>query len=241
MNKIPEISLLLPTRNRVWALKRLFESIIKTTYDYKNIEIVLYIDEDDLQSRDITLNEITLKKITGPRQEMGKVLNTCYKESKGHCLININDDAVFETANWDILILNRIKDIQDEIYLIYGNDLHKGKKHPTFPGISRKVCEILDGFSHYGYERFLIETHLFDIFIKLRKLGYSRIFYMSDVIFEHRHYLADKSSPDETYLSRNTYKDHHLFISLARDRHYSALKLAQYICNIRNYCKNELY
>ena len=140
-------------------MKRLFESIIKTTSNCGNIEIILYLDEDDLESHKIHAPEISLKKVVKPREKMGKVVNLCCKASKGKCLININDDVIFRTQNWELLILDKIKSIPDEVYLFYANDLRSRKGNPTFPVISRKTYELMDGFSPDDYIRFFIETH----------------------------------------------------------------------------------
>lgn len=228
-----KISLLLPTRNRIWAVERLFESIIKTTFDCKNIEIVLYIDEDDIKSREISISEISLIKIVRPRETMGKTLNLCCKSATGDYLFNINDDVVFRTPDWDAEVMKIIKQYRDDIFLIYGNDLHKKEKSPTSPLISKTAFEIIGGFSPEGYTRFYIETHLLDIFAKLKKIGRDRIFYLHDVIFEHRHFVLNKAAIDDTYLSRSNYADRQLFVSLARDRYYQSLKLAQYIENFK--------
>lgn len=228
-----KISIILPTRGRVGSVKRLFESIIETTDCCEGIEIILYIDEDDPASHNISSSKLSVTKLIRPRENMGKITNICYKASTGDYIILMNDDVLFRTPHWDTIILEKIHFIPDKIFLMYGNDLHKGKKMPTFPIISRKLCEIMDGVCPDSYVRFHIEYHLLDIFVQLKRFKENRIFYIPEVVFEHLHYTIGKSSSDETYLSRNNQVDIYTFVSLARERYYQALKLAQYIKNCR--------
>jgi hypothetical protein len=48
MEEVIDISLLVPTRGRPQLLQRLFDSLAETTSRLERIEIVLYIDDDDL-------------------------------------------------------------------------------------------------------------------------------------------------------------------------------------------------
>ena len=223
-----KISIILPTRGRQSSVYRLLDSIVKTTDNPEDLEIIIYADEDDIESQNISFPAFSIIKLTGQRETMGRITNLCYKASTGSYIFLMNDDVVFRTSHWDTVIFKKIKSVPDEVFLIYGNDLHKGEKMPSFPIISRKFCELMDGACPDNIS-FHIEGHIFDIFKRLKRFGFNRIVYLSDIIFEHLHYLAGKSSPDDTYLSRNNQMDEITFISISRERYYLALKLAWYI------------
>jgi hypothetical protein len=65
-NSNPLISLLLPTRERPALVNRLFASIAETTFHLKQVEVVLYIDEDDTDSHDLDSADFRVVRIVGP-------------------------------------------------------------------------------------------------------------------------------------------------------------------------------
>jgi hypothetical protein len=224
------VSLLLPTRGRIALVQRLLESLIATTSDLRRLELVLYIDEDDPETGDICHPSLSLVKIIGrPGETMGNMNRVCYEASRGRYVMLINDDVIFRTKNWDSRVLQTANIFPDEIALVYGNDLDQGEAVPTFPIVSRRVCELLGGICPSGYRHLHIESHLLDIFRQLSRLGHKRICYMEDVIFEHMHYVVGKSALDATYVKKNQRLDDLLFIALDEERAFAAKILARTI------------
>jgi glycosyl transferase family 2 len=225
-----DFSLLLPTRGRVHLVQRLFESVVATCRDARRLEIVLYVDEDDHESRQIVCSSLSLVKIVGqPRETMGRMNRACYDASHGRYVILMNDDAVFRTPGWDNRVLQAANDFPDGIALIYGNDLDQGEAVPTFPILPRAVCDVLGGVCPPGYRNLHIESHLLDIFRQLARLGHDRIRYLDDVVFEHMHHAVGKASLDPTYVKNNHRADDLLFIALDDERYFKAKLLAQHI------------
>jgi hypothetical protein len=223
-------SLLLPTRGRAPLVQRLFDSLVETTTELWKLEVVLYIDEDDADSEEISHPEISLVKVVGhPGETMGNMTRACYDASQGSYLVLMNDDAVFRTSDWDARVLEVAARFPDEIALIYGNDLDQGETVPTFPIVPRTVCDVLGEICPRGYRHLHIESHLLDIFNQLARLGHKRICYLDDVIFEHLHYVVGKAAIDSTYGKRNQRADDLLFIALDDERAFKAKLLAQYI------------
>jgi len=223
-------SILLPTRGRPSLLERLFESILRTAHDPSSIEIILYIDADDLLSYGIEMQGLKVTKlINPPGRSMGQIFKECYEVSTGRYIMLMNDDAVFRTKDWDLRVIDVFSKFQDDIAFVYCNDLDQGEKVPTFPILSRRVCELMGGVCPTGYLNLHIESHIIDIFKQLKKYGHDRIVYLSDVIIEHLHYAIGKSKRDDTYMKKNPVLDDRLFISLDEDRKRMALKLSQYI------------
>jgi hypothetical protein len=240
MNAGAQISLLLPTRERSALVQRLFDSLVRTTTDLRRLEVVLYTDEDDCESREISHSELSLVKIVGhPGETMGNMNRACYEASHGRHLMLINDDAVFRTLGWDTRVVEAASHFSDEIALIYGNDLDQGKAVPTFPIVSRTVCEVLGEICPRGYRNLHIESHLLDIFKQLARLGHNRICYLDDVIFEHMHYVVGKAVVDSTYIKKNQRADDLLFIALDDERAFKARLLVQHIEASHNYHSTE--
>lgn len=229
-NAVPQISLLLPTRGRVSLVRRLFASVVQTTENLRRVEIVLCIDEDDRESLEIDHPELSLIKTVGrPGRTMGEMTRACYESSRGRYVMLINDDVIFRTTHWDVRVLETATRFSDDISLIYGNDLDQGDAVPTFPILSRAVCDLLGEVCPRGYRHLHIESHWLDIFKQLARLGHKRICYLDEVIFEHMHYVVGKAAIDPTYEKRDQRLDDLLFIALDDERSFKAKLLARYI------------
>lgn len=225
-----QLSLLLPTRGRAPLVQRLFDSLVQTTADLQCLEVVLYIDEDDGETQKIFHPTLSLVKIVGrPGQTMGNMNRVCYESSRGSHVMLINDDLIFRTPHWDARVIETANRFADKIALIYGNDLDQGESVPTFPIVSRTVCDLLGEICPSGYRHLHIESHLLDIFKQLARLGHKRICYLEDVIFEHMHYVVGKAAVDSTYAKRNQRLDDLLFIALDDERAFKARLLARRI------------
>ena len=225
-----DISLLVPTRGRPKLLQRLFDSLVDTTSQLARIEIVLYIDEDDLPTHEVTHASLQLIKLIKPAGEkMGRMNQLCYEASRGRFVMLMNDDVVFRTKAWDGRVLDAFRRFPDEAALVYGNDLHQQESMATLPIVSRAVCDIMGGICPRDYLNVYIDVHLFDVFKKLAKLGYSRTAYLEDVVFEHLHHEVGKSSLDSTYVKKNEQFDDLLFINLEDERWNQAKMLKRYI------------
>ena len=232
------ISLLLPTRGRPRLVQRLFDSLVLTTSDLENLEVVLYVDEDDRESRDLSHSSLFLLKIVGlSGQTMGHMNRACYEASRGRYVMLINDDMIFRTPHWDTRVMTAFSSLPDEIALVYGNDLDQGDAVPTFPIVSRTVCEVLGEICPRGYQNLHIESHLFDIFKQLRRLGYNRIRYLEDVIFEHMHPVVGKAQLGNSYQKKDPRGDDLLFIALDDERTFKAELLARYLETRSKDCK----
>ena len=224
------ISILLPTRGRPSLVYRLFESLSQTTSNTENLEVILYLDEDDIPSHEISYALLKIIKLIRPvGKSMGKMIRECYKASHGRYIIIMNDDAVFRTKGWDLSVMDAFSRFPDDVAFVYGNDLDRGRRMPTFPILSRKVCEMMGEVCPDEYLNLHIESHLFDIFNQLKSLGHDRMVYLKNVIFEHMHYVLGKSEHDETYVKKSPSTDDRLFVALAEERRNMARRLAQYI------------
>jgi hypothetical protein len=186
---IPLISFLLPTRGRPELVKRFINSAKVLADCPESFEIILYVDEDDI-SPPIESNHKNLKIIYGPRTSMGTCNSRCLAEAIGEIIVLANDDVVLKTKGWDTEIRKIHEKYFDGIYLAYPNDLFKKKRGAAFPILSRKTCTLLAQPFPSIYKGSFIDTHILDIFIRLKFLGLNRIYYLEGVIFEHLHFLS---------------------------------------------------
>lgn len=224
-----KISLLLPTRARPLLVKRLFQSIIDYTTDLDDLEIIMCLDEDDHESHGIEDSRLQIIKKIGPRSSMGTYNTKCLEGSNGNIIMLMNDDLVVLTPGWDRIIIDHFRSIPDRIYLAYPNDSEAGHSMCTFPIMSRQTCDILSKPYPKEYDALYIDAHIFDIFTRLKHLGYNRIFYLRDVVFDHRHFINGKVRPDASYSHKNRFTDAMTFISLRHLRQVSAQRLVSSI------------
>jgi hypothetical protein len=229
----PLISLLLPTRGRPVLVNRLFTSIIAATSHLHQVEVILYVDEDDTDSLYLDSEDFRVVRIVGPALSMGGYNSACLERAQGDVLILANDDMVIRTPGWDDRILAMHAEFEDQIYLGYANDLFKKSRFCTFPILSRRTCEILADPYPTVYRRAFIDVHLFDIFKRLQHAGFDRIRYYDDVIFEHLHYRSGKAPYDATYgyTQSGRFADDPTFIALAPMRSAAANRLISAIRN----------
>lgn len=138
---IPQlISLLLPTRGRPALAKDFFQSVADQSTHPEAAEIVLYVDEDDVESHHLDHPDIRIDRIIGPKLTMGGYDSRCLERSHDEIIILVNDDMVIRTKGWDKKIRFVHERFGGGIYLAYGNDMFKGAKLCTFPILSRHTC-----------------------------------------------------------------------------------------------------
>jgi glycosyltransferase involved in cell wall biosynthesis len=209
-----KISLLLPTRGRPHWVRRVFESLAEHTAVLDDLEVVLYVDEDDQPSHGLDHESFRVVKIIGPRASMGEYNTACLEHASGEIVILMNDDVIVRTPGWDRRVAELAAAVPDGVFLAYANDLHMGKRMCTFPICTRKACEIMVRPYPEEYRAGFIDWHLFDVFKRLKAMGHDRIFFLEKIVFEHCHYMAGKAEIDPTYRSKDYYADDWTFVAL---------------------------
>ena len=226
-----KISFLLPTRGRRELAERFISGALEKAERPSQIEFVVYTDDDDMASRSIHVDGANLRLITGARVFLGMSNAECFNQSTGEIIILGNDDVEIGTSKWDVEIIANHAKFDDQVYLAYPNDCYKGKRLASFPILSRNTLLSLDQPFPKIYSGSFIDTHLMEIFIRLKHLGEDRIVYLEDVIFEHKHFRTGKSKKDQTYLDRDRFGDDMTFLSLHDVRRASARALLGKIHN----------
>jgi GT2 family glycosyltransferase len=191
-----DFSFLIPTRNNVAGLRQLFDSIVATTADLAALEIVLAIDEDDAESQAAGDERLQLRKIVvPPGLTMGALNNACFEASTGRFIMLMNDDVVLRTPGWDRHVAAVLASFPDDIALVHVNDLLFRENLCTFPILSRRACLEI-GLCPAAYRRYRIDDHIYDTYNLLAHLGYRRIVYLPEVIFEHENHGRKTGPPN---------------------------------------------
>lgn len=192
------ISLLMPTRNRPHNLERISRSILDTAEDIKDIELIIYIDNDD-HSYDEYLKKplIMPTVIRGDRIVLSEMWNKCYESASGDILMHLGDDIVFQTKNWDLTVKETFDDYPDHIVFVYGDDGSPGGKgFGTHGIIHRKWAETVGYFVPPYFSSDYNDTwlnHVAEIIGRKRYI---------DILTEHMHPDLHKGDFDITHQER---------------------------------------
>ena len=182
----PDISLIVPTRNRPEPLQQFLTSIQRTAKRPERLEIILVVD-DDATCDTTGFPRLKIWQTIGPPgRTMGELNRAGYAASHGQLVMLLNDDVVVRTHGWDRTVLACFKRFPDPVALVHVNDTLIRDYLCTFPILSRAYCELIGGICPAEYERYRIDDHIEDIFNILAFLGVRRTVYLPDVIFEHR-------------------------------------------------------
>ncbi len=220
-------SLIVPTRHRTEQLRRLLDSIVATTRDLGQLEVVLVMDEDDEESIQFRFDGLALKRVTVPSGlTMGALTLSGYRVATGQRLMLLNDDVVVQTPGWDEQVLAAFRSFPDQVVLINVNDLLFRDTLCTFPFLTREFCLLMDGICPPGYIRYRIDDHIHNIFDLLSLLGHHRRIFLPEVIFAHMNVGKPEEQGSARYVpDPATHEvDSRLFEALLPERKRIAIK-----------------
>jgi SAM-dependent methyltransferase len=182
-------SFLLPTRGKQELAQRFLQSVVDTADHPEEIEVILGVDEDDVPSHAIAKEGLVVKTVVlRPGLTMGELNRACFAASSGRYVMLINDDVIVRTRGWDTVIYQTYARYGDDVALVHVNDLLFRERFCTFPILSRKACLEIE-ICPACYRRYKIDDHIYDTYCLLSYLGYNRLVYLKDVVFEHENYL----------------------------------------------------
>lgn len=204
------ISLLVPTRKRPASMERVWKSANETAIKPLALQIVFYIDEDDIESIEKLqqmikeeknahgTNSMRVDGVIGRRIIVGSDMwNRAYESAIGELLFFGGDDVIFRTKGWDNRVREEFKRVDDKILYVHPYDglrtddlgthgfLHRNWINAT--GFVTPPCYIF-----YRSDRWLTKT--------AKQLG--RDVFIKDVLIEHVHFSKNKSVKDSTYSER---------------------------------------
>jgi hypothetical protein len=141
-----KFSSLVPTRGRPDSMTRYVRSVFNTARDPSTIEVIFYIDNDDLPSKDRAeelKEKYNIKYVFGDRIILSQTINECYKLAEGDILFLGSDDLIVRTQDWDKIVLNAYNQIEDKIALVYGHDGHSPTCFATHPFLHRAWVDVV--------------------------------------------------------------------------------------------------
>jgi hypothetical protein len=188
------------------------------------------MDTDDTSGAKRVITNISadfdIKIIVGPRDKMlSNMWDDAYKYVTASRVMMCADDVVFRTPDWDKIITKAMLNSEKEIHFCWGNDKNQGKHLATLPIMSSAWISMCGYFVPRGYCRDWCDTHLHDIARKLNKLGYNRMTYVKEVVFEHMHPSIGKAGYDDTYNYRQKLNPGNIFNRRNKERQQIAQKM----------------
>ena len=224
------ISILCPTRGRPKNIIRLVDSIMAQKSNEGKVEILIFIDDDD----DSYTNELTddysesLKIIRGPRQWISNAHNILYNFAKGEILMTAGDDMIFETQDWDKIVLGKFQTSQDKILLVFGDDraTHSGQI-------------AIHGFFHQHWVHVLGtwvqpgRGSAWDFWSSENARLLSRLEFVPDLFISHIHFRQGKKianfgkTYERVYLSNKSFRPEVTLKKLERERRIDRILLRQ--------------
>lgn len=222
-----EISIILPTRKRVEKLNDTLYSIMSLANpDNVNFEVIIKVDFDDIETIDYIKNwDNQFENITfiinsrrGGWLNMIDYIENMIDISKGKWILNINDDMLFKTKNWNSILSNYLKEFK--IYFINTNGYRQ-----SFPIYPKKIKEILGHISPHNQ----IDTYLYTL-----SLHTGTEAYIEDVFLEHDLELRDETHGDKAEVVDRNF--------MTRNYHFNSLEFIADINKLKTYLnKNEIF
>jgi glycosyl transferase/beta-hydroxylase protein BlmF len=229
------ISIIVPTRKRPKAVTELVETIVNTADDFSKIEILFYIDPDDVESERCILELISTYdsniKYTSSREtlNLSQMWNYAYDTlSTGDIIMLCADDIRFRTNSWDTLVRNEFLKVEDKIILVYGDDKIHSINHATHSFVHRKWIETSGFWLPPYFCHDYVDTWLFEVSNRL-----VRSVYLPSVVTDHMHYSFGKSAYDSTaekkLLNASIMNPALIYEQKSNERDEQTAKLQQYI------------
>ena len=212
-------SIILNSRGRPYYLTSLLESIFSKAKEPDLIEVLVKVDDDDRE----TINTISvletlypnLKIIISPRpKNLHVTINELASVSTGDFLFVINDDVLFNTDNWDSIIIKKaLVEFQkngDKILYVGVKDTSVDKatdgKYASFPIISRESYQALGYFMSEHFVGLGADVFIYRIFE-----GVDRVLQVGEVVLDHllHQTVQQVNNPDLTNfeMRQNTYRN----------------------------------
>lgn len=192
------------SRKRPILLKAALDSLISNAEDFSQIEIIVRIDDDDIESKTL-LESYGIRHKIGPRPiNLDVSQNEVFGLGSGRFLCLWNDDAQMLTKGWDKIAFNKFEEFKvkygifDDI--LYGatrdTSADKMGNYASFPIISRQHLEILGFVVHKDFVGLGGDAALYNLYSRLP----NRVVDLKEVEIAHvLHDTIEKvCKPDDT-------------------------------------------
>jgi len=210
------IAILTPSRGRPGRLDNFIESVYNTAANPDRVFCYNYIDNDDPRIR--AYDDYSKKQSKNSTIIFGEPISVSmswniiagaamtFRETPADILIMGNDDLLYRTKGWDLVLDSIVPEYADDIYCMWFEDKINGPDHCAFPIVSRKWYETLGYFTpgifNFGYN----DTWIHDIAKRI-----NRVRFIPEVVNEHMHFTTGKSELDDTYHRNRTQERGNLY------------------------------
>jgi len=198
-----KISICVATRGRAPLMERLYESILTTTKDLNNVELVFCVDDDDPKSIAMlellsTPDSIVNGCIVNEKEViLAEKWNKCWEISSGEVFMLCDDDIIFRTKGWDVEVRNAFVKYPDRIVFVYGRDTpnHPWGNKGTHGFIHKNWADTVGYFVPPYFRTWYVDRWLNNVAEII-----DRRCYLKDVYTEHMHIGRNLAPMDDTYL-----------------------------------------
>lgn len=216
------ISILLPSRGRPENVDRLVDSVMDTAEG--QVEIILYLDEDDDTQHRYPLKNPIVKGYLTKRTVLSMYWNLAYEKATGSIFMQCGDDIVFRTKGWDTKVKEAFDKYPDKIVLVYGDDGDPTEKtHGTHSFLHKNWVEAVGYFVPPYFTSDFSDTWINDLADGIGRKA------KVDILTEHMHPAFGKGALDlthaEKYVRHWTDKMPELYESKADERKADMEKL----------------
>lgn len=223
------ISIIFPTKNRPKNVTRFVDSIFDTADNVSNIELCIYLDDDDTLSIPVvqqTAERIATQALQGNIKIGSHMYNELYRIATGEIFMFAADDIVFRTKGWDTIVKNKFEEYADKILFIYGEDGFQHGRIGTHGFIHSNWIDTVG----YVLPPKLASSYT-DEWITELSARIGRKCYMPELLVEHLHPATGKASNDQTYTHRIEMQGNlaELYKSLETERIEDAKRLQNFI------------
>lgn len=194
------LSIIFPTKNRPSNVTRFVNSIFDTANNVSDIELCIYIDDDDVLSIPVieeTATRINTQALQGNIKIGSHMYNELYRIATGDLFMFAADDIVFRTKGWDDIVKQKFEEVKDKILFVYGEDGFQRGRIGTHGFIHANWIDTVG----YVLPPKLASSYTDEWITELsERVG--RKCYLPDLLIEHLHPAVGKAPVDNTYSGR---------------------------------------
>lgn len=158
------------------------------------VEIVTYVDEDDLDTFD-QITPLADNVTVGPRLVHSDYWNELSRATASDILMMCGDDTIFRTRGWDVIVEEAFAACPDKILMVHGDDGSPAdaNQFATLPFLSRRWVEVAGRFTGEWFTGDYADSWINDIANDLVRRQHVPI------LIEHMHPYWKKGDMDEVY------------------------------------------
>lgn len=211
-------------------MERLWKSALETADEPENLEIVFYMDDDDVHSLEQfkKMDEPRVLGILGKRIVLSEMWNECQKIARGEIFHHCGDDLVFRSKGWDTSVRKHISSFPDKIAFVHGRDGIQDERLGTHGFVHKNWVDTLGYFVPPHFSCDYNDTWLTDVSNMIGRRIYDPTIYT-----EHMHWAVGKQPKDSTYSETQARGNRDnvtaLYESLLPKRREDAEKLKKFI------------